>query len=155
IILCNNGSHYHTGGPARFHVAISRSLARRGFRCLRMDFHGQGDSVTADLARENEPYPATAFRDIDLAMNFLQREFGVRQIILMGHSGGAYFAFQSAAQFTNSGLVESILINPSTFYWQEGMTPENPHNQALLRVQYSMLSGRNPSKWLKLLTGRS
>jgi dienelactone hydrolase len=115
IILRNGGSHYHTG-PARSHVAISRALARRGFRCLRMDFHGQGDSVTSDLARENEFYPSTAFRDIDLAMKFLQREFGVRQIILMGHCAGAYFAFQSAAQLTDPGLAESILINPITFY---------------------------------------
>jgi pimeloyl-ACP methyl ester carboxylesterase len=149
IILCNNGSHYHTG-PARFHVAISRSLARRGFRCLRMDFHGHGDSVTSNLACENQPYPATAFRDIDLAMKFLQREFGARQIILMGHCAGAYFAFQSAAQLTDPTLVESILINPETFYW------DRAHAQALSAVQYySMLAARRPSKWLNLLTGRS
>jgi pimeloyl-ACP methyl ester carboxylesterase len=154
IILCNNGSHYHTG-PARFYIAISRSLAGRGFRCLRMDFHGHGDSVTSDLARENESYPATGFRDIDLAMKFLQREFGVRQIILMGHCAGAYYAFQSAAQLTDPGLVECILINPDTFYWQEGMIPDSPQSKALMAVDYSMLSVRKPSKWLKLLTGRS
>jgi pimeloyl-ACP methyl ester carboxylesterase len=154
IILCNGGSHYHTG-PAKFHVAISRSLARRGFRCLRMDFHGQADSVTSDPARENEPYPATAFRDIDLAMKFLQREFGVRQIILMGHCAGAYFAFQSAAQLADPGLAESILINPITFYWHEGMTLDRAQGRAFLEIQHSMLSVRKPSKWLNLLTGRS
>jgi pimeloyl-ACP methyl ester carboxylesterase len=154
IILCNGGSHYHTG-PARFHVTISRTLASRGFLCLRMDFHGQGDSVTSDLARENEPYPVTAFRDVDLAMKFLQREFGVRQIILMGHCAGAYYAFQCAAQFSDPGFAESILINPKTFYWQEGMTLDQPQNQPFLAFQESMLSLRKPGKWLKLLSGRS
>jgi pimeloyl-ACP methyl ester carboxylesterase len=154
IILCNGGSHYHTG-PARFHVAISRSLAKRGFRCLRMDFHGQGDSISSDLARENEPYPVTAFRDIDLAMKFLQRQFGVRQIVLVGHCAGAYFAFQSAAQHTDPGLAESILINPMTFHWREGMTGDEEQSRAFLAVQQSMLSVRKPSKWLKLLVGRS
>jgi dienelactone hydrolase len=154
IILLNGGSHYHTG-PARCHVALSRSLARRGFRCLRMDFHGQGDSVTSDLARENELYPSTAFRDIDLAMKFLQREFGVRHIVLMGHCAGAYFAFQSAAQLTDPALAESILINPKTFYWQEGMTLDRPESEVFLAFQQIMLSVRKPSKWLNLLIGRS
>jgi pimeloyl-ACP methyl ester carboxylesterase len=120
-----------------------------------MDFHGQGESVTSDLAGENEPYPATAFRDIDLAIKLLQRELGVRQIILMGHCAGAYFAFQSAAQLTDPGLAESILINPVTFYWQEGMILDRPQSQAFLAFQQSMLSMRKPSKWLKLLVGRS
>jgi pimeloyl-ACP methyl ester carboxylesterase len=155
IILCNNGSHYHTGGPARFHVAISRALAGRGFRCLRMDFHGQGDSITSDPARENELYPATAFRDIALAVKFLQREFGVRRIILMGHSAGAYYAFQSAVQLTGPELVESILINPSTFYWQTGMALGATQSPEAAALQDSLRSIRRPSKWLKLLTGRS
>jgi len=143
IILCNGGSHYHTG-PAKFHVAISRSLARRGFRCLRMDFHGQADSVTSDPARENEPYPATAFRDIDLAMKFLQREFGVRQIILMGHCAGAYFAFQSAAQLADPGLAESILINPITFYWHEGMTLDRAQGGRFWRFNIACFPFESP-----------
>lgn len=154
IILCNGGSHYHTG-PARFHVTISRSLAKRGFRCLRMDFQGQADSVTSDPGLENKAYPVTAFRDIALASKFLQQEFGVRKIVLMGHCAGAYFAFQSAVQLNDLGLVESILINPNTYYWQEEMTLDRPQSQAFLAFQHSMISVRKPSKWLKLLVGRS
>jgi hypothetical protein len=52
-------------------------------------------------------------------------------------------------------LAESILINPMTFYWQEEMTMDRPQRQAFLAFQLSMFSVRKPSKWLKLLMGRS
>jgi pimeloyl-ACP methyl ester carboxylesterase len=120
-----------------------------------MDYHGHGDSVTSDLATENEPYPVTAFRDIDLAMKYLQRELGVRRFVLMGHCAGAYFVFQSAAQHGFGGFIEAILINPNTFYWREDMILDQPQSQAFLAYQYSMLSVRKPNKWIKLLTGRS
>jgi pimeloyl-ACP methyl ester carboxylesterase len=124
IVLLNAGSAYHVG-PNRLYVLLARRLATAGFRCLRMDLHGLGDSITRDSERENETYPATAFRDIDLAMRFLERELGVGRMVLMGLCSGAYAAFQSAVQLANPALVESVMINPLTFFWQEGMTVES------------------------------
>ncbi len=86
ILLLNAGSTYRVG-PNRLYVLLARQLAARGFRCLRMDLGGLGDSAASDPARENDPYPATAFRDIALAMKFIGGELGARQVILMGLCG--------------------------------------------------------------------
>jgi alpha-beta hydrolase superfamily lysophospholipase len=130
VVLLNAGSAHHVG-PNRLHVLLARRLAAAGLRCLRMDLHGLGDSVTPNSNRENETYPATAFRDIDLAMKFLEREIGVGRTVLMGLCSGAYAAFQSAVQFTNPALLECVMINPLTFYWQEGMTVDSAQSLQL------------------------
>ena len=44
----------------------------------------------------------------------------------MGMCSGAYMAFHSAAQLGNPIVVESVLINPLTFYWKEGMPNRIP-----------------------------
>src|ERR1019366_2903926 len=56
----------------------------------------------------------------------LARELAVQgfRSVRMDLCGGAYFAFQTAAQLRGPVLVESVLINPLTFYWKEGMTLE-------------------------------
>jgi pimeloyl-ACP methyl ester carboxylesterase len=154
IILLNAGSAYRVGA-SRLHVLLARRLACDGFSFLRLDFSGLGDSVTPDLARENDPYPATAFRDIDLAMKFLRRELNVERVILMGLCSGAYAAFQSAVQFLDPILVESVIINPLTFHWQEGMTVESAENLKFKAFREGVESALRPGKWLKLLTGRS
>src|ERR1044072_663827 len=89
-----------------------------------MNSCGRGNSVAVDPDRENNTYPPTAFRDISLGFQRLQGEFGARRIVLLGLCSGAYAAFQAAAQFADSALVESVLINPLTFFWREGMSLE-------------------------------
>ena len=64
-----------------------------------MDLCGLGDSVTLDSERKNDPYPATAFRDIDLALQCLRSQFGTERVVLMGLCSGAYAAFQAAASW--------------------------------------------------------
>jgi pimeloyl-ACP methyl ester carboxylesterase len=149
VVLLNAGSAYHVGSN-RFHVLLARRLVAAGFRCLRMDLHGLGDSVTLNSKRENETYPATAFRDIDLAMGFLEKEIGVGGTVLMGLCSGADAAFQSAVQSANPALLESVMINPPTFYWQEGMTMEMVQsfslaNQKPQRVSTDSCSAAFPS----------
>ena len=58
-----------------------------------LDLAGLGDSVCPDSTRENDPYPATAFRDIAGTLNHLQSQLGVRKVVLMGLCSGAYAAF--------------------------------------------------------------
>ncbi len=154
VVLLNAGSAYRAG-PNRLHVFLARHLAGRGFRCLRLDLCGLGDSITDDAARENDPYPATAFRDIHLTLDHLHRHLGIRQVVLMGLCSGAYAAFQAAAQLAGPVLVESVLINPLTFYWREGMTLEASPTAPLQSFHDGMASAWQPRKWLKLLTGRS
>ena len=154
IIMLNSGSAYHIG-PGRLHVHLTRQLAVAGFRCLRMDICGLGDSITTDRLQENVTYPGTAFRDVELAMTMLQRDLGVQKCVLMGLCSGAYAAFQSAAAIANPTLVESVLINPLTFFWKDGLTLDSAPVGELIARHYYLGSALQPKKWLKLLRGQS
>ena len=154
VVLLNAGSSYRIG-PGRLYVFLARQLASQGFRTVRLDFCGLGDSVSPDSKHENDPHPATAFRDIELALRHLQHRFGATRIVLMGLCSGAYAAFQSAAQIQNPVLVESVLINPLTFFWKDGMSLEASPVKQLLSNHYYSWAAMQPTKWLKLFSGRS
>jgi pimeloyl-ACP methyl ester carboxylesterase len=154
--MLNTGSTYRVG-PHRLYVALARQLAAKGFSCLRMDLCGLGDSITPDKERENDPYPATAFRDIDRTLECLHTRFGTKRVVLMGLCSGAYAAFQAAAQLASPCLIESVLINPATFHWREGMslTWESSPAVRIQSLQPYFNAVWHPRKWLKLLSGRS
>jgi alpha-beta hydrolase superfamily lysophospholipase len=154
LVFLNGGSCYRVG-PNRLYVSLNRELAGAGFRCLRLDLCGLGDSVSPDPERENDPYPATAFRDIDLTLNHLRAQLGAERVVLLGLCSGAYAAFQSAAWLVNPVLVESVLINPLTFYWREGMPLDTSPAAQLQSYRACLRSVWHPGKWLKLLAGRS
>jgi alpha-beta hydrolase superfamily lysophospholipase len=154
IVMLNAGSSYRVG-PGRLNLYLARQLSARGYRCLRLDLAGLGDSVIADASKENDCYPSTAFRDIQLAMDALVERFGMRRCVLMGLCSGAYDAFQSAAQFTTPVLVESVLINPLTFYWNDSMVVDDVMSQKQLADNYSMSAITQWKKWVKFVTGQS
>ena len=88
-------------------------------------------------------------------MQFLRDRTGSRRFVLLGLCSGAYAAFQSAAQLTDPDLLESILINPLTFFWRDGMTIESAPTRELICQHYYLNSALQPGKWMKLLSGRS
>jgi len=79
VVLLNAGSAYRVG-PNRLYVPLARHLAAHGFAGLRLDLCGLGDSVLTGAGRENDPYPATAFRDVDLTLQYLRAQFGARRV---------------------------------------------------------------------------
>ena len=134
---------------------MARQLGVAGFRTLRIDLNGLGDSVGANPAQENDSYAATAFRDIDLALKYCKQQLGAGRIVLVGLCSGAYNAFQAAAQLSNPILVESVLINPLTFFWKEGMTIETSPTRQIISWHYYLTALLQPKKWLGLITGNS
>ncbi len=154
ILLLNAGAAYRVG-PNRLSVDLARTLSAQGFRCLRMDLCGLGDSVMTDASGENNSYPATAFRDMDIAINHLSITLDTKQVVLMGLCSGAYHSFQAAARFSSSILVESVIINPLTFFWKEGMSLEIPSAKHLKDLHYYMQFTFHPKKWLKLILGQT
>jgi pimeloyl-ACP methyl ester carboxylesterase len=154
VVLLNAGSVYRIG-PGRLHVHLARRVAALGFPCLRLDLEGLGDSVTASTLRENDPYPETTFRDVAATLRHVQSQFGVKRVILMGLCSGAYAALHSAVSFRDPALVESILINLQNFYWQDGMSLDDPPEVPVATFHYYMSAAMQPGKWLRLLTGRS
>jgi dienelactone hydrolase len=154
ILILNAGAVHHVG-PNRLNVDVARRLAEEGFRSVRVDIQGLGDSPAGDPALENSVYPDTLFRDIERMMTWLQEHEGATRIVLFGLCSGAYAAFQAAAQSPNPAYVEALLLNPLTFFWREGMPLDDADIQAIEDDNYYTQAMFDPRKWWKLLTGQS
>ncbi len=152
IVMLNAGAAHHIG-PGRMYVELARHFAALGFPCLRMDLCGLGDSIIQGARRENDGYAATAFRDAALACDYLQRLSPGRPIVLMGLCSGAYVAFQAAAQLPHPALIESVLINPLTFFWREGMSLEASPTQQLQTWHYYWSIIFDWKNWRQMFSG--
>lgn len=154
VLFLNGGASYRVG-PNRLYVQTSRALAAVGFQCVRFDLCGLGDSLTPDPADENNSYPETFLRDVDITIQHLQKSLGIRKVVLLGLCAGAYHSYRAAARLTNPALVESIVINPLTFHWKKGMPYEAPVLEELKDLQYYLQMAFRPSKWLRLFSGKT
>jgi alpha-beta hydrolase superfamily lysophospholipase len=154
VVMLNAGAAYRIG-PNRISVLLARALAARGFRSVRLDATGLGDNVPVGEAGVNDAYAATAFRDIESVLESAKKSRPAERVVLLGLCSGAYFAFQSAVQLADPALVESVLINPLTFFWKEGMTIDDSPTREDQIADYYWRSAVKPGKWLKLLSGQS
>ena len=150
IVLPNAGSSHHVG-PNGLYVRLARSLARAGFRVLRFDLPGLGDSLVDDPSLENVPYPSNASAIIGAAMEAIASRSGDATFVLMGLCSGAHASFHAAVDLASPAVVEAVLINPLTFAYRPGMSldaPSAPHVGRWKRYRQSMTSLRG---WAKLL----
>jgi hypothetical protein len=154
VVILNAGSAHHVG-PGRLHVELARHLAGQGFSSLRLDIRGLGESVCSTLDDENNPYPATVFRDVEVTLQELRARFGMKRCVLLGLCSGAYAAFQSAAHLADSSLVESILINPLTFYWRDGMSLDAPDIERQIKEHSAIARANNLFKLWKFFRGKT
>lgn len=154
IVLLNSGTA-HRVGPGRMHVDMAKQFADLGFPCLRLDLGGLGDSRAEDPTTENNGYASTAFGDIGLTCDFLLRQQPQRNIVLLGLCSGAYAAFQSAVQLPHPAIVESILLNPLTFFWQDGMSVTDPPTERLQAWHFYWSRLFSPTSWWRLISGKT
>ena len=152
ILFLNAGAVHHIGAN-RLYVFLVRELAKSGFCSLRMDFNGLGDSIALDGEIENELYKSTTSNNVGLAIEELQQCFESRKFILAGLCGGAYASFHAKLDLPNMPIVECILINPLTFYWQEGMSLDASPVAHYRNWDSYMKSLRQWDRWIKLLSG--
>jgi dienelactone hydrolase len=155
LVLMLNAGSSHRVGPGRLHVHLARRLAGLGVRSLRLDLEGLGDSVTENAHLENYPYPPTGFRDIERALHHARSSLGAGRVVLLGLCSAAYYAFQSVVHLRSPALVECVLLNAQDFYWQEGISLDDPPTLPVAALHYYMTAARQPAKWLRLLTGKS
>jgi alpha-beta hydrolase superfamily lysophospholipase len=146
VVMPNAGATHHAG-PNRLYVLLARSLSRAGFRCLRLDLPGLGDSVLDDPSKENDVYPPNTTVLLERAMRAMQ----ATDCVSMGLCSGAHASFHAALE-SDAPIVESILINPLTFYYQRGMSLDQPARQ-YGEWQWYMRSVRRFDRWAKLLRG--
>lgn len=151
VILLNSGSNHHVG-PHRLYVTISRMLAREGFTCIMLDLPGLGESISPDSETENSCYMANPTEAIQACIDHVAMPSN--EVILMGLCSGAYHAFLAAIELESTTIVESILINPDTFYWEQGMVlADSPSQHYHDWVEY-LHSIKNRDKWKKLFAGQ-
>lgn len=152
ILLLNSGAVHHIG-PHRLYVFLARQFAQLGFRCLRLDLSGLGDSFIDDVDHENHPYTSTATQDTAAAMAALKQDYPDTRFLLMGLCSGAYASFHAGIDISTEPVTECVLINPLTFYWKEGMSLAIPSEAHYRQWNDYMVSVRRLDKWLKLLRG--
>lgn len=145
LILLPNAGATHHAGPNRLYVFLARALAQAGFRSLRFDLPGLGDSVIDDLARENDVYPDDATATIAQLTN--------EPCVIAGLCSGAHAAFHAALEIESAPIVEAVLINPLTFYYERGLSLDQPLNR-YGEWQWYMRSMRKRERWMKLLRGQ-
>jgi alpha-beta hydrolase superfamily lysophospholipase len=151
VVLVNSGSVHHVG-PNRLYVTLARTLALDGFTTFRIDLQGLGDSAQPMCLRENHPYPETATSDTESALTYLQHSLGAQRFIVLGLCSGAHTAFHSTIDLTKPNIVDTIMINPITYRWVEGMTLDTTvHFQEVVYYKNAMKSSKS---WLKFLQGK-
>jgi pimeloyl-ACP methyl ester carboxylesterase len=152
LIIINSGACRHIG-PNRMYVQLARQVAARGWRVLRVDVSGLGDSEPHQGEPPNSPYTSLAQRDIALWIDFL-RDRGVAECHLLGICSGAYHGFKAAA--AGSPLASVLAINPLVFFWHDGMPLDPPladYRVVRLATLYKR-SALDVAKWRKLLSGQ-
>jgi alpha/beta superfamily hydrolase len=155
VVMLNAGSVHHMG-PNRLYVELARALGATGVTSFRMDLRGLGESAVAGEPRENHPYPEGAVADTEAALRLLRERLpGTRRFVLLGLCSGAHTAFHAAvAACGEVELADTLLINPLTFHWVEGMSLDSPTTRHYQEVAYYRQNLRDPAKWLKLLRGK-
>jgi alpha/beta superfamily hydrolase len=142
-------------GPSRVWVPFARERAAGGQIVMRLDQAGVGDS---DFPRDRSvvnPYSETVLGDITAAFEWLRDQRGVTTCTVLGLCSGSYHALK-VAQAGLPGLDAVVAVNPSLFYWHDGMPLEestaNPGNQ-VAHMHNAVRGIRDPEKWLRLLKG--
>lgn len=89
LLILNSGI-LHRPGASRLYVKIARAMAEKGFRTLRFDFSGIGDS---EVRRDAIPIEERFVRETREAMDYLQESLDVDRFVLGGLCSGADGAF--------------------------------------------------------------
>lgn len=150
VILPNTGADHHVG-PHRLWTVLGRRWAALGFRVLRFDISGLGESLPGPSRSEHVAYAPEAVSDLRAAATLMHEPGGPAPLVI-GVCTGGYFAVQ--AVLAGVPLGECIAANPQ-FYWYEGMPVDARVLGAyhdLRRYPTSMISW---AKWRRLLTGQT
>ncbi|HTH80353.1 MAG TPA: alpha/beta fold hydrolase [Ramlibacter sp.] len=118
VLMLNVGGNYRIG-PNRNYVKAARDFAAAGYRALRFDVSGIGDSRLDKGFSSANMYRDWATVDVSAAIDMLAAR-GCRRFFLMGICSGSYLAFQTALQDTR--VTGIMLMNPRLLEWNHEMS---------------------------------
>ena len=132
IVLVNEGNTHHIG-QARIWVDLARVLGAAGFRTLRFDLSGNGDSGTRPGQTPHVGRAPEAIDDIYMAMQGVQPD-DPTGVILVGFCSGAYQVVEQALLHPPVGI---CVINPTFSF-----APPEPEGTAV------RLARQRSKRWL-------
>jgi pimeloyl-ACP methyl ester carboxylesterase len=150
IILHNIGANPHIGSN-RLYVVMARRWAALGFRVLRFDSAGLGDSPVGGRIVENQVYSQSAIDDSRRAMDFLSRLRGVDHFVLMGLCSGAYVSFHAAV--ADERVAGIVLMNIMLFHWKEGDPIDVRKRDTVKSTRFYSEAIFKRDAWVRLLRG--
>ena len=108
IVLVNEGNTHHIG-QSRIWVDLARQLGTAGFRVLRFDLSGNGDSGTRPGQQSHVARAPEAGDDVMEAMRSISPE-DPSDVVLIGFCSGAYQIVEQSLEHPARGI---CVINPS------------------------------------------
>ena len=132
IVLVNEGNTHHIG-QARIWVDLARVLGAAGFRTLRFDLSGNGDSGTRPGQTPHVGRAPEAIDDIYMAMRGIQPD-DPTGVVLVGFCSGAYQVVEQALVHPPLGI---CVINPTFSF-----APPEPEGTAV------RLARQRSKRWL-------
>jgi alpha-beta hydrolase superfamily lysophospholipase len=153
VVLLNVGGN-HRVGPHRFYVHAARALAQHGYRVLRLDLPGIGDSPPAPGKLWGTLYDRDAVQDVRSALDALGLQ-GCREFVLMGICAGSYVAFQSA--LADARVDGVVLMNSRLLEWTPGDDPDGwqtAMQQYVKSTDHYWRALLRPQVWTRLLRGQ-
>jgi hypothetical protein len=150
ILLHNVGANSHVG-PNRLYVRMARRWAALGFRVLRFDTTGLGDSPASGRTPENRVYSATAPGDSLRAMDFLAQTRATPRFVLMGLCSGASVSFHAA--LADRRVAALVLMNILVFDWKEGDSVDARRRQHVKSTRFYSRAFWGRQVWARLIRG--
>ncbi len=126
VVLVNEGNTHHIG-QARIWVDLARRAAAAGFRVLRFDLSGIGDSGTRPGQQAHVGRAPEAIEDVYEAMRAIRPD-DPTDVVLVGFCSGAYEVIEQALAHPPRGI---CVINPTFSFLppEPAFTAERPGRQ--------------------------
>jgi len=109
IVMLNAGL-LHRVGAARLYVRVARRLATMGFRVIRFDFSGVGDS---DARKDSLPFEDSSVLETQEVMNYLERTKDVSQFVIIGLCSGADVGFNTSV--VDDRVIGVVQLDPYAY----------------------------------------
>jgi alpha-beta hydrolase superfamily lysophospholipase len=153
ILMLNVGGNYRIG-PGRIYVKMARSLAALGYRALRFDLAGIGDSRTGTGFSFDSLYSKDSTAEVRAAIDCLAAK-GCNKFYLLGICSGSFVAFQTA--LGDPRVTGQILMNSRLLEWRDEKDAgswQNSMQRYYKSTDFYRRALFQPELYLRLLRGR-